>query len=510
MSVRRSASRSIRPGAALLLLAALAAPAHAQVDPRGDDPRSVDPRGDDPRGDDPRSVDPRTQAAEHFDRGIAFYNERRFDAALAELARAYELFPAYQTLYNLARVHAALGQSVEAARAYERYLAEAGPAIDARRRREAEAALAEQRARIGTLMVVTDVEGARIAIDGVDVATTPLSAPIPLAAGSHTVEVRAPGRETVRRAVAVAGQGAVSIDVVLREEIIPRGTLRVVSELPDVGIAVDGEPIGVTPLPSTVPLRAGEHEVTASRRGYQDETRRVVIEDGAEAEVRFALRRDPAPAPADVGRVRIELPNAPYIIRVDGEPMLGLELELPVGPHRIELEVTDRQPYEGTLRVPSSASVSVAPPLSWTLEARRARVESASAQGAAGAVLSIGGGLLFAAGLPLAIWNEGEIAATDRRIVELSLESDMLGCSGQPTDSAECLAIAAEGERLSGQQDLQDVLRPLAITSAVLGGVLAAMGIPLWLSAPSSDAVDAAARASLRLGPGGLSLAGSF
>jgi hypothetical protein len=314
----------------------------------------------------------------------------------------------------------------------------------------------------------------------------------------------------VRRAVAVAGQGAVSIDVVLREEIIPRGTLRVVSELPDVGIAVDGEPIGVTPLPSTVPLRAGEHEVTASRRGYQDETRRVVIEDGAEAEVRFALRRDPAPAPADVGRVRIELPNAPYIIRVDGEPMLGLELELPVGPHRIELEVTDRQPYEGTLRVPSSASVSVAPPLSWTLEARRARVESASAQGAAGAVLSIGGGVLFAAGLPLAIWNEGEIAATDRRIVELSLESDSMGCSGQPDDSAECLAIAAEGERLSGQQDLQDVLRPLTITSAVLGGVLAAMGIPLWLSAPSSDAVDAAARASLRLGPGGLSLSGSF
>jgi len=141
--------------ASLLALLAASIPAHAQDDAR-------------------------SQAAEHFDRGIAFFNEQRFDAALAELARAYELFPAYQTLYNLARVHAALGQSVEAARAYERYLAEAGAEINARRRREAEAALAEQRARIGTLTVVTDVEGARIGIDGVDVAPTPLSAPIPL------------------------------------------------------------------------------------------------------------------------------------------------------------------------------------------------------------------------------------------------------------------------------------------------------------------------------------------
>lgn len=488
MNVRPTATRSrLRGGLrCVVLLAALAAaPASAQP------------------------ADPRTQAAEHFDRGIAFFNEQRFDAALAELARAYELFPAYQTLYNLARVHAALGQSVEAAGAYERYLAEAGAEINARRRREAEQALAQQRARIGSLRVVTDVDGARIAIDGVDVATTPLAAPIPLSAGSHTVELRAPGRETVRRAVAIAGQGEVSLDIVLREEIIPRGTLRVESALPDVGIAVDGEPIGVTPLASTVPLRAGEHEVTASRRGYQDETRRVVIEDGAEAEVRFALRREPSPAPADVGRVRISLPNAPYIIRVDGEPMLGLELDLPVGPHRIELEVTDRQPYEGTLRVPSASSVEIVPPLSWTLDARRARLESASAQSAAGAVMSIAGGVLFAAGLPLAIWNEAEIAANDARIVELNEEYVARTCLGDP-DQARCVAIVEEGEERNALRDQQNILRATTIASAVVGALLAGIGIPLWVSAPSSDAVDASARASLRLGPGGLSLSGSF
>src|SRR5690606_3879560 len=59
MSVRRRASRSMSAGlASLLALLAASIPAHAQDDAR-------------------------SQAAEHFDRGIAFFNEQRFDAALA-------------------------------------------------------------------------------------------------------------------------------------------------------------------------------------------------------------------------------------------------------------------------------------------------------------------------------------------------------------------------------------------------------------------------------------------
>lgn len=453
----------------------------------------------------------RERAAAHFDRGIDFFNEGRLDAALAELSRAYELFPAHQTLYNLARVHAALGHSVEAARTYARYLEEAGDAISSRRRREVEQALAEQRSRIGWLRVDVDVEGARIAIDGVDVATTPLSEPIALSAGSHAVEVRAPGRETVRRAVAIAGQEEVTLAVTLREVIVPRGTLRVVSELPDVRIEVNGEPVGVTPLPSTVPLRAGEHEVRASRRGYLTESRRVLVEDGAETEVRFALRRDPEPAPEEVGRVRIALPDASYILRIDGEPMLGLDLELPVGAHRIELEVTERQIYEGTLRVRAGERITLVPPLNWTLEARRSRVESAAAQRTAGVALSIAGGALVAAGVPLLVWNEGEIAANDRRIVEINAEYTA-HCSGQHFDDATCRSLRDEGERRNALQERQNILRAATIASAVVGAALASVGIPLWLDAPSEAEIDAAARAraALHIGPGYIGIHGAF
>ncbi len=459
--------------------------------------------------------DPTAQAAEHFDRGIRFFEEGRYDAALAEFSRAHELAPAYQTLYNLARVHAALGHAVEAAARYEQYLREAGDEIRGRRRREAERALEEQRARIGRLVVRTDVEGARIALDGVDVATAPLSAPISVSAGSHTVEVRAPGHEVVRRAVAVAGQEEVVLDVELREEVVPRGTLRVSATVPEVTIAVDGEEVGITPLPSTVPVRAGEHVITATRAGYQTSTQRVVIGDGAEADVSFEMHRDPSPEPDEVGRVRIHLPSAPYQIRVDGETMMGFDLDLPIGAHDIELEVTDRQPYQGTLRIPPGSTLVIAPPLSWTLEARRQRLEAASQQRSIGVGLTIAGGVLLAGGVPVMLWNELEIANTDRAVMDLQRQYDTqggVGCERLGDEDPTCADLRTRGAQLNDQQTQQNAIRAGTITAAAVGALLAAIGIVVWVLAPSDDDVDAAAgaRAVLRVGPGGLSIDGQF
>jgi hypothetical protein len=456
-----------------------------------------------------QAPDARARAAEHFDRGIAFFNEERYDAALAELARAYELAPAHQTLYNLARVHAALGHAVESAAAYERYLAEAGEAIGERRRREARRALEEQRSRIGRLTVRADVEGATVAVDGVDVATTPLTAPIPLSAGTHTVEVRAPGHETVRRAVAVAGETEATVEVALREAVVPRGTLRVSASVPEVTIAVDGEEVGLTPLDSTVPLRAGVHRVTASRAGYRTEARRVTVEEGAEAEVAFDLRRDPNAAPDEVGRLELRLPDAPYLVRVNGEVMVGSQLELPRGPHELVLEVTDRRDYRGTVRVPAGSTLVVVPPLSWTLEARRERLAEAATTRAIGLTLGVAGGAVTVAGLGVLIWNEAEIASTDARIREINEGIDRCERMGF---TPECDQLQEEGRRLQTDAETQNVLRGVSIAATLLGAAVGGLGAALWLTAPSDDEVDAAARAraALRLGPAGLELVGAF
>ena len=446
----------------------------------------------------------RRLAAEHFDRGIAFFNEERYDAALAELARAYELAPAHQVLYNLARVHAALGNAVESARAYSSYLEDAGASIGRARRREAERALAEQRSRIGRLTVTADVPRATISVDGVDVATTPLTEPIELSAGSHTVEVRAPGREPVRRAVSIAGNTDQTLDLRLERESIPRGNLRVTANLADVRIEVDEEPVGITPLQSSVPLVAGTHQVRASRAGYLEETRAVIVEEGAEAEVHFDLRRSPQPPPEHVGRMRMRLPSAPYILHVDGEALVGDNHELPIGAHAITVEVSDRQPYRGTIRVPAGTSVLIVPPLSWTLEARRSQLESARAQHDAGLITFVAGAVVAAASFAVVGVNEDEIARTDARVIQIMAE--LPTCS----ITMNCEELEDEGERLQSAQQTQDILRGVFIPTAVVATLATGIGLAVWLSAPSEADIDAAARAELRLRPGGVELRGQF
>ncbi|MFK7990848.1 MAG: PEGA domain-containing protein [Sandaracinaceae bacterium] len=444
--------------------------------------------------------DPRAQAAVHFDRGIAFFNESRYDAALAELGRAHELAPAPATLYNLARVHAALGHAVEASAAYRAYLAE--PGVGPERRAAVQAALDEQQTRIGHLRVQCDVAGATLSVDGVDVASTPLESPLPLSAGSHSVEVRAPGHETVRRAVSIAGQSTSRLEVSLREVVVPRGNLRVETSVPEVAIQVDGDPVGVTPLASTLVLRRGAHTVVARRPGYQPEERQVQIEEGAATELAFTMRRAASARPGELGRVRLHLPRAPHLVRIDGEPMLGEVLELPVGLHQLELEVTDRRPYESTFRVPSASTLDVTPPLAWTLEAREERVGGANAQRAAGIGLTVVGATTLITGVALLAWNETEIVPTDNRVSEIIAE-----CERSPV---RCAELEDEIEELDAQQQTQNVLRGVSVAATLLGAGLTAVGVGLWIAAPSEDDVDAGARARLSVRPGGLTLDGTF
>ncbi len=450
----------------------------------------------------------RAQAAQHFDRGIQFFNEERYDASLAELARAYRLAPAHQTLYNLARVHAALGHAVEAAQAYALYLEMAGDAIGARRRREAEQAYEAQTVRIGHLDVVTDVEGATIAVDGVDVATAPLDEPIPLSAGTHLVEVHAPGHESARRAVAIAGRSTSHLEVTLREAFVPRGSLRVTSSISETAISVDGEEVGLSPLSATLPLRAGAHVVGAERPGYRTESRRIEIEEGAQAELHFDMRREPAAPPEHLGRLRLRLPSAPFLVRIDGEQMLGVDLELPIGAHNVAIEVTDRRPYEGTIRIRAGTTIEVAPPLTWTLEARRTLLRGADGQRATGIGLTVGGAAIALAGLAVLIWNEAEIARTDERL--LFINEQLRGVCRDMGFDPTCEAYEREGGELSQDQETQNVLRGVSIVGTLLGSALTAAGLALWVDAPTEDHIDAGAHARLSIRPGRLVLDGTF
>jgi hypothetical protein len=157
------------------------------------------------------------EAAERFDRGVQFYEDGEFGAALAEFLRAYELTGNWVVLYNLGQVSQGMGRRADALRYFERYLAEGGAEVDGieGRRAEVEANLAGLRGRLALLDVEVDVEGAEVLVDDEIVGTAPLAEPVVLDPGPHVVVGRHPDHGTVRLAVTLASDTRESISLVL-------------------------------------------------------------------------------------------------------------------------------------------------------------------------------------------------------------------------------------------------------------------------------------------------------
>ena len=343
----------------------------------------------------------RDEARTRFDRGVELFGEERYDAALAEFQRANELAPSPTVAYNLGRVHGAMGHAVESVAAYEKYLHDGGAQISASRRAEVERELARQRSRIAFIDVHANISGATIALDGVDVATTPLHEPLHVSAGSHTVGVRAPGYDSTTRAVQLAGGVTETVDVSLVQVVARHGTIRVDCPLHDVEVRLDGEIIGRTPLDHTLAVEPGEHLVSGTRPGYTRVRRQVDVEDGAETVAVFEMNFVSEHNADDWGKLALHLPSGAATLHVDGQPLpVEDEIDLPVGPHTLDIEITDRVARRESVTIHRAQTAQLSPTFEWTAEARAHHAGSSQAWRvvgwsafAAGAIVAIVGGV---------------------------------------------------------------------------------------------------------------------
>jgi hypothetical protein len=133
------------------------------------------------------------EARDRFQRGVEFYKEGDFRAALLEFRRAYDVAPNYVVLFNIGQSHYELQDYVGAKAAFEIYLREGGASVPPDRRRQVEAELARLASRIAYVEVKTNVEGADVLVDDVPAAKTPLRAPLAVSAGRRKLTlVKAP------------------------------------------------------------------------------------------------------------------------------------------------------------------------------------------------------------------------------------------------------------------------------------------------------------------------------
>lgn len=114
------------------------------------------------------------EARVHFQRGIEFFGEESYEAALVEFQRAYEIAPSYQILYNTGRIHAELKDYARALRDLKRYLLEGGDAVPDDRRQQVLTLTRSLEQKVATLEIVSSVPGAHISVDDVPVGDAPL------------------------------------------------------------------------------------------------------------------------------------------------------------------------------------------------------------------------------------------------------------------------------------------------------------------------------------------------
>jgi hypothetical protein len=154
---------------------------------------------------------PTKQAGEHFDRGVAMYGEADYRAALVEFKKAYEIAPNAAVLYNLGQTYYQLQNYAEALSAFEQYLQQSGesPSHEA----EVRAAIKTLKARVGKVMVTTNVPGAEIIVDDELAGKAPLSAAIDVSIGHRKITVLHNGQNPETRYVDVAAGDLVKLEI---------------------------------------------------------------------------------------------------------------------------------------------------------------------------------------------------------------------------------------------------------------------------------------------------------
>ena len=149
----------------------------------------------------------------HFEQGVEFYHQMRFEEAAIEFARAYELKPNFKLLFNIAQAENMLEHYARALSAYKKYLADGGDEVPEDRKQLVEKEMARLEFRVGRLEVRCPEEGATVLVDGEDQGRTPVEEPILLDVGKHEVEVVKDNHRLYRRVHRVAGGQQLVVDL---------------------------------------------------------------------------------------------------------------------------------------------------------------------------------------------------------------------------------------------------------------------------------------------------------
>jgi hypothetical protein len=190
----------------------------------------------------------------HFQRGVQFYKENDFRAALIEFKRAYEAAPNYKVLYNLGQTNLELQDYAAALTSFRKYLDEGGKDVPRDRRTQVDGEIRKLEGRVARVTIKSNIEGADVLVDDVLVGKTPLASPVLVSAGRRKIAVSKAGSGQQSRTVDVAGGDDASVDL----EIATQPTTTTTTNPPPSDGGSGSNPVIVTtPPPPSTPHTGG-------------------------------------------------------------------------------------------------------------------------------------------------------------------------------------------------------------------------------------------------------------
>jgi hypothetical protein len=233
-----------------------------------------------------QSASDKDRAAELKKKGDAAMVSLRYEEAIDAYKQAYDITGDPALLYNRGRALQGLGQYPEALEQLESFKQQASPALRARVP-ALESLITDVRAKIATVLVLSNAKGARILVRSKVVGTTPLGGPIQLNAGPALVEVEAEGYLPFKKTVDLPGGGDIEIEAKLTLK-SKMGLLTVRSPVAGARVFIDGKPVGNVPAERSLP--AGPHKILVERDGYETAQTTAVVIAGDKKQISIELK----------------------------------------------------------------------------------------------------------------------------------------------------------------------------------------------------------------------------
>jgi hypothetical protein len=226
-----------------------------------------------------------------YEAANALVEAHDFAGAFTKYKQAYDASHDPRLLFDMAVCERDLHKYARMQELLQRYMREAGDALQKQDRADIDAALLAIHPLVGTVRLAVSEAGADVAVDGENVGVSPLASPFTVDAGSHTLRIQKPGFETIEQKIQVSGGNEATVAITF-VALVPAGRL-VISSDSAATVLVDAKPMARGRFDGRV--TSGLHTVRVTEPGKVPYETQVELADGGVRTMQVTLVDAPRP-----------------------------------------------------------------------------------------------------------------------------------------------------------------------------------------------------------------------